>query len=460
MSSQLIFNLDDKPKPSVALIAALQHVLASFIGIVTPTLVLGSTLNLQSEVPYLLSMALLVSGLATFIQVKKFGPVGAGIIAVQGTSFAFLGALITAGLAVQAQGGSTKDVLAMLFGLCLFGAFVEIFLSPLLPYLGRIINPVVTGVVILTIGVSLIKVGLTDLAGGYGAPDFGRMDYLLIGLVVVAIVVFLSASRNSWLRLTAIFIGIVSGSLLGYLSGTFQASSLPEANLINLPMPLKYGVDFDWLLFLPIAFIYLLTAIETTGDITAVSHFSGLPVSGPKYLKRVQGGVLADGINSLLAALLSTFPNTTFGQNNAVIQMTGVASRRVGFYIASLLVLLGLTPFVGAFLLLIPKPVLGGATLVMFGTVAVAGATILTREPLDQRKVLIVATSLGAGLGSMQVPTALAQAPEFVQVFLSSPVTVAGLTAILLSLVLPDADPAPDAQKTNCNEKTDISKPS
>ena len=456
---QLLFGLNDKPSPGLALTAALQHVLASFVGIITPTLVIGSALGLHSEIPYLLSMALLVSGVSTFIQVKRIGPLGAGMIAVQGTSFAFLGALLTAGSIVKSRGGDPQDILAMLVGICFIGAFVELGVSQCINKLRAVINPTVTGVVIITIGISLIKVGMTDLAGGFGAQDFGSPTFLIIGLCVLALIIILSNLANPWLRLSAILIGMLVGSVVGYSLGIFEPRSLPTLTGIAIPQPFKYGFDFDWQLFIPVAFIYFLTAIETSGDLTAVSYFCGQPVKGPVYLARIKGGVMADGFNSLLAAIFNTFPNTTFGQNNAVIQMTGVASRYVGFYIAGILILLGLFPVIGAILQLIPKPVLGGATLVMFGTVAVAGVNVLTQEPMDRRRTVIVAASLGLGLGSMMVPELLEKTPELLQVAFSSPVAVAGMTAIVLSLTLKSSE-AHETAENRDNENNDGQSPS
>jgi xanthine permease XanP len=164
-----------------------------------------------------------------------------------------------------------------------------------------------------------------------------------------------------------------------------------------------------------------------------------LPVAGPQYLKRLKGGILADGINSMIAATFNTFPNTTFGQNNAVIQMTGVASRSVGFYVAGLLLFIGLFPVVGGLIQAMPKPILGGATLVMFGTIATAGVRILASEPLDRRKTIIIATSLGLALGVMMVPDVLKEAPSLIQNMFGSAITTAGVSAIVLVLLLPES---------------------
>jgi xanthine permease XanP len=438
VNSEILYGLHDKPKVSHCITAAIQHLMACFIGIITPTLIIGNTLDLQAEIPYLVSMALMVSGLSTFIQAKKFGPVGSGLIAVQGTSFTFIGALLAAGFMVKNSGGSKDDILAMMFGICFWGAFVEIFLSQFIDKVKSIITPLTTGIVITTIGITLIKVGMTDLAGGFGVSDFGSAENLLLGISVLIIVVAFNASKRPMLRLSAIFIGMLGGSILAWWFGMLNFAAMLDLPLISLPIPFKYGFSFQWEVFIPVALVYFLSAIETAGDLTANSLFCRQPITGPLYIKRIKGGILADGINSLLAAVFNTFPNTTFGQNNAVIQMTGVASRHVAFYIAGLLVLLGLFPAIGAVLQLMPKPVLGGATLVMFATIAVAGVKILTSEPIDRRKSLIIATSIGLGLGVMMVPTAVAQLPDLAKNIFSSSVTVAGFCAILMSILIPD----------------------
>jgi xanthine permease XanP len=437
---EILFALNDIPSIKQSTTAALQHILACFVGIITPSLIIGSVLGLESEVPYLISMSLFVSGIATFIQVKAFGGIGCGLIAVQGTSFAFISALLIAGFSVKAKGGSKEEILAMLYGICFVGAFIEILVSRFVDKIKRVITPLTTGIVITTIGISLIKVGITDLSGGVGSADFGSIQNLLIGVFVLIIIIVMNSSTNPWVRLSGIMIGMIVGTVVAYLMGITSFASIASQPFFSLPVPFKYGFDFDIQLFIPIALIYFLTALETSGDLTANSMFCGLPIKGPSYIKRIKGGILADGINSALAAVFNTFPNTTFGQNNAVIQLTGVASRHVGFYVAGFLVILGLFPIVGSALQSIPKPVLGGATLVMFATIAVGGIKILASEPIDRRKSLIIATSLGAGLGVLMVPDALQGLPDMLKNTLSSSVTMAGFTAIVMSVLLPDTN--------------------
>lgn len=434
----LLYGLEDTPPFSPSLLAAIQHVLASIVGIVTPTLIIGGALGLGEHVPYLISMSLMVSGVATFIQSYRVGPVGSGLLSVQGTSFAFLGAILTAGFAAKARGGSPEQILALIFGLCLVGCAIEIVLSQFIDKLKRIITPTVTGIVIAVIGLSLLKVGFTDFAGGVGAKDIGSPLNLGIGLLVVLTIVALSFHKNPMIRLSAILLGLLVGLAVSIVFGMVDFSRLGGQELIAVPVPLKFGFDFDFALFLPIAFIYVITAIETTGDLTANSVISGQPVEGDVYIKRIKGGILGDGINSGIAALFNTFPNTTFSQNNGVIQLTGVASRHVGLYIAGVLFLLGLFPIIGGAFTLIPKPVLGGATLILFGSIAVAGIRIIASHPIDRKSIYVMALAFGFGLGVSLVPDALAGIPDILQKTLGSPITIAGLVAILATLILPD----------------------
>jgi len=435
--TDLIYSLHDTPSTAASLTAALQHMLASFVGVITPTLIITSSLGLAEHTPYLISMALFISGVGTAIQTKRIGPIGSGLVAIQGTSFAFISALLLAGHKVKTDGGSSEDVLALLFGLTMAGALVEIVFSFFVVHLKRVITPLTTGIVISAIGLSLINVGMTDLAGGFGAENFGSIENLSVGISVLLIIVFLNACNNVWLRLSAIFIGMIAGTLYVAFNTGIEVSTIDSLPVIAIPHPFAFGIDFDITLFLPIALIYLFSAIETAGDLTANSLFCKEPISGALYLSRIKGGILGDGINSLIAGAFNTFPNTTFGQNNGVIQLTGVASRKVGLFVAALFMIIGCFPFIGGLLQAIPKPVLGGATLVMFAMVAVGGLKLLATYALDRRSSLVTACSLGMAIGVMMVPQSLSQLPNWLENILLSPVTSAGLVAVILDITLP-----------------------
>ena len=438
---ELVYGLEDKPSPLETAYAALQHLLAIIVGIITPTLIIGGVLGLGERIPYLISMSLIVSGVATFIQAKRIGPIGSGLLSVQGTSFAFLGAILTGGFIVKSQGGGPDEILATIFGICFVGAFIEMIISRFLHVLKQIITPVVTGTVVMLIGLSLVKVGITDMAGGQWLLDnkpefFGSAQNLGLGLLVLLVVLVLNRSKNPMLRMGSIVGGIIVGYVVAWFMGKVRFDF--GVDIISIPIPFNYGFSFNWAAFIGVAFIYIITAIESTGDLTATSMLSGQPVEGEKYMERIKGGVLGDGINSAIAAIFNTFPNTTFSQNNGVIQMTGVASRYVGMYLAAFLIILGLFPAIGGFFRSLPNPVLGGATIVMFGTVAAAGVNIIaSMGRLGRREILIIAVSLGVGLGLAFVPEVLSQTPKAIQQIFGSAITSGGLTALILNLVLP-----------------------
>ena len=441
IESDLIYGLESRPPFVEAVFVALQHVFACFVGIITPGLIICGALEVPpADTTFILSMSLIVSGIATFIQAKRFGPVGSGLLSVQGTSFAFLGPIIGAGLAVKGNGGTAQDALGLIFGLCFFGAFVEIFISRFLHLANKVITPLVTGVVVTLIGLTLIKVGITSMAGGVPAQNnetFGSPIYLGIAFLVLAVIVALNSTTNNYLRMSSIVIGLIVGFLISIPLGLVDFSNLATLPPIAIPIPFRYGFSFNFGAFIPFAFLYLITAIETIGDLTATSAISGEPIDGSIYFRRIKGGVLGDGINSIIAACLNTFPNTSFSQNNGVIQLTGVGSRYVGYFISVIFIILGLFPIVAGVFQALPQPVLGGATIVMFGTVAVAGIKILSCVNLTKRNSIILAVSLGLGLGVTFVPEILDNMPALVKSLFSSGISTGGITALLLNLILP-----------------------
>ena len=433
MNTDLIYGVEDRPPFKDAIFAALQHLLAIFVAIITPPLIIAGALKLDVEkTSFLVSMSLFVSGISTFIQCKRFGPVGARLLCIQGTSFSFIGPIITTGL----MGG-----LPLIFGVCMAAAPVEMVISRTFRYMRNIITPLVSGIVVLLIGLSLIKVGVVSCGGGYGAMDngtFGSWENLSIAGLVLLSVLFFNRSKNKYLRMSSIVLGICLGYGLAFALGKVDMSSL-NLNLLtsfNIPMPFKYGLDFNISSFIAIGLVYLITAIEATGDVTANSMISGLDIEGEGYVKRVSGGVLADGFNSFLAGVFNSFPNSIFAQNNGIIQLTGVASRFVGYYIAAMLVLLGLFPIVGAVFSLMPDPVLGGATLLMFGTVAAAGVRIVSSQQIGRKETLVLAVSLSLGLGVELIPDILINAPDAIKGIFSSGITTGGLTAIVANAVI------------------------
>lgn len=435
-SKELIYGLNDRPPFRETLFAALQHLLAIFVAIITPPLIISSALKFDLETTgFLVSMSLFVSGLATFVQCRRFGPVGTGLLCIQGTSFSFISPIIGAGL-LGVVGGK-MDVglgLSYIFGACMVASVVEMVVSRLLPYTRKIITPLVSGIVVSLIGMCLIKAGITSCGGGQSAVDggtFGSLQNLGLALLVLVSIIFFNRSSNRFLRMGSIVLGLLIGCVAAYALHLIDFSRISGAGSLNIPVPFKYGLHFDVGSIIGLGLIYLVTAVEAFGDITANSLISGEPVEGPVFLKRAQGGVLADGFNSFLAAVFNSFPNSIFAQNNGMIQLTGVASRYVGYFIAGALVLLGLFPVVGQLFSLIPDAVLGGATLLMFGTVAAAGIRIIAVTEITRKAVLVMAISFAMGLSVELVPGILDKMPDVIRNIFSSGITTGGLTAIL-----------------------------
>ena len=431
LKTELIYGLNDRPPLRETLFADLQHLLAIFVAIITPPLIIAGALKLDIETTsFLVSMALFASGVSTFIQCKRIGGIGTGLLCIQGTSFSFIGPIISAGL----TGG-----LPVIFGACMAASTVEMLISRLLKYTRKIITPLVSGIVVTLIGMSLIKVGITACGGGAVAKSngtFGSFEHVGLAALVLLLIIFFNRSSNRYLRMSSIVIGLVIGYAVAWCMGLVDFSSVQSYGGFNIPVPFKYGLSFDWSAFIALGLVYLITAIEAYGDITANSLISGEPVEGKTFVKRASGGILADGFNSMLAGVFNSFPNSVFAQNNGMIQLTGVASRYVGYYIAGFLVLLGLFPAVGLVFSLMPEPVLGGATLLMFGTVASAGIRIIAAQTIDRKATLVMALSFSLGLSVELVPEILSQLPETVRNIFSSGITTGGVTAILANALI------------------------
>lgn len=438
----LVYGLNERPKPLIAFLAAFQHLLAIIVPIVTPGLLICLALGVsKQDTNMILSMSLVISGIATFLQCKKVGPFGAGLLIVQGTSFNFISPIIGIGSAMVAAGTPVESVMAAIFGVVIAGSFIEMGVSQILPWVKKLITPLVTGIVVLLIGLTLIKEGLISMGGGYQAMSnntFANTDNLIMSCTVLAIIIILNRINITWIKSSAILIALVIGYAMAGIMGHLDFSGLKAAPLVQVPTQMHFGLDFSWSLFIPLAFIYLVTSLEAIGDITATSKLSNQPVDGPQWMQRIKGGVLVNGANSFLAGIFNTFPSSVFAQNNGVIQLTGVASRYVGIWIAALLIILGLLPAVAGVIQAVPQAVLGGAVMVMFGAVAASGINILSGVVLDRRALLIIAISLGLGLGVAQVPQILEHLPELFRNIFSSGVATGGIAALILNIVLPE----------------------
>jgi xanthine permease XanP len=424
----LVYGLEARVPPVAAILISLQHVAAMAVGTITPPLILARILDLAPDAAAsLVSMSLLSSALGALLQTTRRGPIGSGLLSVTGTSFAFVQPLAQAG---QAGG------LPLMLGLSLAMAPVQILLAPFVPRLRRVFTPLVSGVVVLLIGLSLIPSAMKSVAAPLSPTASGGAS-ALVALTVIAVVVVAQMLERPWLKLASVLLGIGAGYVVCALGHWLRAPDASEAAWLRLPRLLPYGFAFRADLMLPFGFIYLVSSLEAVGDMTATSQLSGLDTTGPDHWRRLRGGVLADGLTCLGSALFGALPSTTYAQNNGVIQITGVASRRIGPIIAAILALLGLVPAVGRWVTAMPPPILGALALLLFGLVAVSGLRMILRAGIGHRDALIVALSLAVGLGAPSEPRLFEALPSALKAVFESGIAAGGVTALALSLVMP-----------------------
>jgi NCS2 family nucleobase:cation symporter-2/xanthine permease XanP len=345
---------------------------------------------------------------------------------VAGTSFAFLQPLIAAGFA----GG-----LPLMFGMSLACAPTLFIFVPFLPALRNVFTPLVSGTVVLLIGLSIIPEAMPGIAAAVapGAPVWAGGA---IALTVIAVVLLAQSVGGPRARLASILWGVLAGYAVCGLFGWLHQPE-PGGSWVTLPRILPHGFAFQWRFALPFAFIYLASLLEALGDMTATSQLSGLETAGPAYTARIRGGVLSDAITCVASGIIGSFPSTTYAQNNGVIQITGVASRHIGKWMAAILAMLGLFPVVARWVTAMPPPVLGGMAILLFGLVSVSGLRLILLSGLSHRDGLIVALSLGIGLGAASQPAWVRLLHPLIQTFLESSVSAGGLTALLLNIILP-----------------------
>jgi xanthine permease XanP len=424
----LIYGLEDRLPLGTALLVSLQQVAAMVVGVITPALILAQALHFPApDTAYLVSMALVAAGLGTFLQTSRLGPVGSGLLSVAGTSFAFLQPLIDAGSA----GG-----LALMFGMSLACAPTLFIFAPFLNRLRRVFTPLVSGIVVLLIGLSIIPEAMPGIANPLSA-DAAVWAGGGIAAVVIAVVLLAQSLGGSRMRLSSILWGVVAGYIACALFGWLHRPAPGDGSWITLPRILPHGLAFQWRFVLPFTFIYVASLLEALGDMTATCQLSGLATEGAAYAARLRGGVISDAITCAVSGVIGSFPSTTYAQNNGVIQITGVASRHIGKWMAAILVLLGVFPAVARWVTAMPPPVLGGMAILLFGLVSVSGLRLIVLRGLNHRDGLIVALSLGIGLGAASQHAWVLSLHPLVQTFLGSSVSAGGITALFLNIVLP-----------------------
>ncbi len=428
------------PPIAKAVPLGIQHVLAMFISNVTPAIIVAGAagFGFGSNSPdfpvllYMIQMSMLFAGVATLIQTIGLGPVGAKLPVVQGTSFAFLPIMI------PLVAGKGVEALPALFGGVLIGGLFHALLGT---FIGRIrfaLPPLITGIVVLLIGLILVKVGIQYAAGGVpaiGKPEYGSLlNWSVAGSVIVVTLGLKFFVRGIW-SVAAVLIGLIVGYLFALALGMVSFANVGRAAVFEVPELFPFGVEFTTAAIVGFCLMAFVSAVETVGDVSGIAKGgAGREATD----KEIVGATYADGLGSAVAGLFGALPNTSFSQNVGLVAMTGVMSRHVVTIGAIFLVLAGLIPKVGALVTTIPIEVLGGGVIVMFGMVASAGLSMLAEVTWNRRNMIIFAVSMAFGLGLYLEPGALQHVPDSIRVLLASGLLPAAFIAIILNLVLPE----------------------
>ena len=425
------------PGLAVAIPLGIQHVLAMFVSNMTPAIIVAGAAGFgygsgdTSEMIYMIQMAMLFAGGATLLQTIGFGPVGARLPLVQGTSFAYIPIMI------PIVAGKGVEAMAALTTAALFGGLLHAGLSF---FVGRIrfaLPPMITGLVVLMIGLSLMRIGVQYAAGGVpaiGTPAFGAwQSWLLAGVVVVTTLGLNFFGRGIW-STAAVLLGLIAGYLAALAMGRIDFAPVASAGLVMVPTPFHFGFALSASAIVGFCLTGFVSSIESIGDVDAICEGNA---GRPATDHELQGAVCADGVGTALAAVFGAMPNTTFSQNVGLIAITGVMSRHVVTLGALFLIACGLLPKVGAVITTIPIEVLGGGVIVMFGMVASAATSMLAGVTWTQRNMLIFGVSLSLALGLQLEPEALQHLPETLRILLGSGVLPAAVTAVALNLLVP-----------------------
>ena len=426
-------NSPDKKLPlNKSIPLGIQHVLAMFAGNITvPIIVAGVFGQTPEQKIFLIQMALFVAGVATIIQTVGYKEIGARIPIFKGTSFAFIPIM----LPFKAAG------LGAVFTAAFIGGIFQIFIGKVLKPIRHLFPPLVTGIVVLMIGFSLLKVGFMYAGGGgwlmNNKPEiFANANHLTVAASVFIVAIFFNLRGKGMASAASILIGIVAGFIVAAALGMVNYGKIASASWFAFPMPLQYGIDFVPGAIILMLFMSIVTTIETIGDISATT------MGGAKREatdKEISGGIMADGVGTAFGAIFNAMPNTSYSQNAGLVAFTGVVSRHVGTIAGIVLVLMGLFPKLGGIIAAMPESVIGGAAIIMFGMIVAAGIKLISRAEMDQRNLLILALSLSFGIGMSLLPDFVKNIPDFgisLKLLLTTGLIPAGLLAFVLNAIM------------------------
>lgn len=413
-----------------------------FVSNITPAIIIAGAAGFGfgsgspdfPELIYLIQISMVFAGIATLIQTIGIGPIGAKLPIVQGTSFAFVPILI------PLVAGKGADAMAAVMGGVLVGGLFHMFLGTFIKRIRFAFPPLVTGLVVLMIGLALIRVGIQYAAGGVpaiGKPEFGSLQNWFVAAIVIIVSLGLKFYAKGMVSAAAILLGMIAGYIVAAFMGMVSLGNVGTASYFAIPMPFHFGIEFTAAAIIGICAMAFVSAVETVGDVTGICK-GGADRDATDT--EIQGATYADGLGTAIAGLFGGLPNTSFSQNVGLIAITGVMSRHVVTIGAILLIIAGLIPKIGAAISTVPIEVLGGAVIVMFGMVASAGVTILSTVNWNKRNLLIFAISLSVGFGLQLVPEAVQHLSGTLRTLAVSGLLPAAVIAIILNLVLPDPD--------------------
>lgn len=422
-----IYELDGFVPLKKALPLGIQHILAMFLGNISPLLIVCGMIGMDGALKtILIQNAMFVAGIATLIQLYPFWKIGSGLPIVMGTSSGFIG---------TAKAIGSLFGYGALMGASLIGGIFEMVLGYFIKPLRRLFPPVVTSLVIISIGLSLLPVGINYFGGGSGAADFGSINHLMIGTFVI-IVILIAKQFKGFINNASILIGIVAGYILAIALNMVDFTQLKEASWFALPVFMPVAFEFNIQAIIAMGIMFIATTVETIGDVSGVAN-GGLDREATDA--ELQGGVMADGLGSVLGCIFGVLPNTSFSQNVGLVAVTKVVNRFVICTGAIFLIMCGFCPKLSALFSIMPQSVLGGAAVIMFSMILVSGIQSLTRKPLTERDGLIVALAIGLGVGIGNVPSVLAQLPAWVgNIFAQNGIIMTFVIATIMNLILPN----------------------
>lgn len=445
----VLFSFDGKPDFKDIAPLGLQHVVAMIVGCVTPALIVASVAKLNPTDKILLVQAsLFFSGIATLIQIFPIANViGSRLPIIMGVSFAYVPTL-------TAIAGEFN--IATIFGAQIVGGLVAILFGIFLKKLTRLFPPIITGTVILSIGLSLYPVAIKYMAGGAGSPTFGSPKNWAVAMITLAVVTFLNYFSKGNLKLASILIGMVAGYIISICLGMVSFDAVRQASFFQAPQLMHFGINFNTTAIVSMVIMYVVNSIQAIGDLSATTSggMDRLPTD-----KELSHGIIGYGFTSVLCAFFGCMPTATYSQNVGIVTVNKVINKWIFIFASFMVILTGLVPKFASILTTIPQCVLGGATISVFAVITMTGIKMIASNDLTMRNCAVIGLSVALGMGIVQVPDSFALFPAwFISIFGKSSVVVTTLVAIILNLILPEDKPKDVTTSTYEDANSDVSK--